>query len=1859
MKSTKSILQAYIDNSLLSTTMSMICQEMVSRFPEELNYSTFEKFLTEFWVRDYGLKKYITQIVGISANAFIDTFKLLEIAFPKIHLTDSQDDESVSGHPLLSRLPDEHSKTIWGKLAVNTLIEIVEAMFLSIRLESGNNISDEEKKFMCNQMFSFIDAVRNDANQRFDLIPCKIYAHCLSVLSELRGPGITKEFVTRMSLLLTFSPIEVELFFILFSEIIISEMNNFNSKVLEGYIEAIVKYYKKKEVPPTTIEAMFQCLTNFIGQVLVHNSSLSNSDFIYKANNFTKTYTGQKGYLGYGHQFHAMLYNFSTHKKMAQTFVDYGKKYVDPIIGDVSGGFSAIIQLQQFINGLNYATPYGLQQGVNFSWTLNNKRTDNAFIEYAVKAVLDHHGSFKFAQQELSKFIIQIAVITDKEFINKLNNFLMNPFFVENIEGVCIAIHSLISKDSKYKGDKTEITKMLARQCPSILSTLIENSSVNTNQLYMWQSSLSLCKEYNVGADSVVSKILDSSHPIAFSLQPTKTITQQLNRWQKALHIMNKPEVFTVNDSNLPFTTSDGSVDEALLQLTLIMPELPYESIPVKAMVAGLTSVSPRNAIAIILALEIIAYKYNQFADIINIVFENMIASQNGCSNLGLFITIVLVNHLIEMSFESDIRLTDDTITNVNYIYITGLCASSYAIRSVTLKACKYVLDIKNRSSYNYNILYELIQNNEDRINYDALVTIQNSLDPTLEPDLPEITFNDVITSAYGFIYMFHLAQIAHLLVKGISTESRCGLHLILTRIIKGNLVNGADACLSRNATLIITNSITPDILEKNNLATLMIILHRFSRTREENYASQHGALFSTIALGSCTDILGLNTKDPWSLYSISFAAMRVTSSEEFKQIKEEESKYFPFLLDILDKISNHIYTINFIDTTGNINLKKFDTMPHLNGFISNVLITLRHIAQLYYTNHATNLPGPFELESFLDSNVFQKDKWPPWVCQMLPTPFEQLATDTLSDMTKMLIPDKQLMSVYVSTAKKFSPSILASFLYHDISQLPMYIDESCHPKRQMQSVTYFQAIALMFKPFTSVAQWKKNIMENGQTDSYPELSEAILQKTGSLLAIALAYLANTEVPREVHLRALSLFANVSLGTLAMLVKPKEVNEVLDALDSIKSIISSRHSQLSGGAVCMLSTTLSTTHVFATEQFVSTMFKFIMKWPRIPALSQLISPWIASVSVSPRSQVLKAGDPTFYAFTPLSFIDAVVALPSSPSTFTIVSKIISNQERFTQDILTVLFYRMLFSDASSGEMEQRSAMLHALINTWPERTVDLIGDCLGISGYHYFSKHADDQREFSYIEVIETLLSVLSNVTNILPFHKARILAFILINIDIYTESAAPLIVRFAPNFVQTGEFMEQLIGDIKEVFGLECLRWACCCSDLSLATRGALFYGKTLTPVTTEGILSLTRSLGMAVNMLHEAPTAEDSVTAQNYIEVVTETLSSAVNKLLSNSKPDSALSDLFWLAAMLLQCTEALNIIDHLLKIISALLNDEKTMKEAAITIPSSFNGFISLLARSTFTKTSVTLLVDLLTRLSKYPRLAGDKGALQLALLVPPLEELFPLDDKLFFAELASHMGSDSLDLQKCLTQLASMRSAGAHTQRMKVIEDATKRLNVEAIADVIDIFDQVKIALRRYRYDPVYLACITVANNAKNIKGCHIENIAREAAEDDNPENAPTKNSLLQTINTKGVGIAEKEKEKGNSVPKYVEVQIPERSITSYSFETPESFPPLFAYKPSDAPKGSKFLADTGVSKKSQQLFDNMPLEPFENLDKLIKNMNEYAPELLITGRYDVQYDGAIFVNQFTNYKHNAAEDNTTDGKYFTSVFNLKL
>lgn len=1859
MKSTKSILQAYIDNSLLSSTMSWISQEMVSSIPKELQenptgFSEFEKFLTDFWVRDYGLKKVITQIVGVSANAFIDTFKLIDLAFPKVSYEDTIDDDSTPVNPLIQRLPPEHAKSIWGKLSINTMVEIVKAMFFSIRLEIGNNVSDDEKTFMARHIYSYIDSTKPDYIHRFDLIPGTIYAHCISVLSENNNTNICREFLTRLSNLITFTPIQIEIFFKVFSEITITERNNFNSKVLENYIEIFQKYYKKKEVPPSTIEAMFQCLTNFVGQILAGDQSLSNSDFIYKANNFTKSYTGTKGYLGYGHQFHALLYNFSTHKKMAQKYVDYCKKYVEPIIGDVSGGFSSIIQLQQFINGLNYATPHALNNGVNFFWQLNNPRADQAFIDYTIKLVQDYYKSFKYAQNELSRFIIQIAVIAGSNFVKHLLKFLQAPFFPDNMEGVCIAVQKLINKDSKYQGDKAEIIRIFARQCAGTLESYSKNSA-NTNQLFMWQSAQSLCNEYDLSVEAVIAKILDASHPISYNIQPTKTIAMQLNRWQKSLRIKNKPDVFAVNDSNLSFTMSDGIVDESILQLTSIMPEIPYESIPLKSMISSLASMSPRNAIASIIALEIIAYKYSKFSEIINILFENMLSSTNGCSNLGLFITIVLVHHLFEMSIESDVRLTDDALTNINYLLVVGICSSSYIIRTTAIRFAKYLIEAKQRTAYSYRIIYEIIQENEERINTDALITIQNQLDPVLEPDLPDISFNDVITSTYGYIYMFHIAQIAHHLVKGISTENRSGLHLILTQIIKGNLVNGADGILSRNATLIITNSITPDLLDKNNNPTLMIILHRFSRNNDENNPSQHGALFSTIALGSCTEILSLNTKDPWSLYSISFAAMRVTSSEEFKQVKEED-KYFPFLLDILDKISNHIYQINLIDSNNQISLKQFDMMPHLTGFISNVLITLRHIAKLYYSNHAKPLPGPFEAEPFLDSNAFDKEKWLPWVCLMLPTQFEQLATETLSDMLKVATPNENLFAKYSNHAKKFSSHVLSAFLHNDIKQLPKYIEESCHPKRNTTSEVFFEAIALLFRPFVSIAEWKNHILEYGLEDSNPELSEAIFQKTGALLAIALAYLANTDVEREQHLRALTLFANVALGTLSMLRQPDKVNEILDALDSIKSIISSRHSHLSGGAVCMLSTTLATTHVFATEQFVSTVFKFIMKWPRIPALSQLLSPWITSVSVSPRSQVLKQGDPAFYAFTPLSFIDAVVALPSSPSTFTIITKIVSSQERFTQDILTVLFYRMLLSDASAGEMDQRSAMLHALINTWPERTVDLIGDCIGISGYHYFAKHNNDIRTFSYVEVIEILLAVLANVTNILPFHKARILAFILINIDLYTESAAPLIMKFAPNFVQTGEFMDQLIGELKTVFGQECLRWACCCSDLGLATRGALLYGKVLTPVTTDGILALTKALADAASMLYEKPLADDSVMAQNYIEVVTETLSAAVNKLLSNGKPENTLSELFWLAAMLLQCTKYLNIIDQLLKILAALLNDEQTMKEVAITIPPTFNGFISYLAHSTFTKTCIPLLVVLLSRLSKYPRLAGDNGALQLAILLPPLEELFPLDDKSFFAELSEHMSQTDV-MAKWLKQLSTTRAVGAHSLKIKVVECGTKNLSNESIADVIDIFDRVKMALGRHRYDPVYLACITIANNAKSIQGCHIEHIAREAAEDDNPENAPTKNSLLQTINTKGVGIAEKEKD-DKETPKYIEVPKPERKCISFSFDNPSNFPPLF-FSPVAVDNNQKSLAVTPTSVANKKEFDKMPLEPFENLDSLLTKMEEYAPELLITGRYEVKYMGKIFVEMFRDYKKEEGEKNNTDGKYFASVFNLKL
>ena len=114
----KSVLQAYIDNSQLLNTMSTIVTAAINGFPKNLQenesgYEIFQKYLQNFWSRDFDLPKVLRPIVGISQDIIIEAFKLLDDYFPIQTFISGAPEEDMKSNTFLGRLPSEERKTFF------------------------------------------------------------------------------------------------------------------------------------------------------------------------------------------------------------------------------------------------------------------------------------------------------------------------------------------------------------------------------------------------------------------------------------------------------------------------------------------------------------------------------------------------------------------------------------------------------------------------------------------------------------------------------------------------------------------------------------------------------------------------------------------------------------------------------------------------------------------------------------------------------------------------------------------------------------------------------------------------------------------------------------------------------------------------------------------------------------------------------------------------------------------------------------------------------------------------------------------------------------------------------------------------------------------------------------------------------------------------------------------------------------------------------------------------------------------------------------------------------------------------------------------------------------------------------------------------------------------------------------------------------------------------------------------------------------------------------------------------------------------------------------------------------------------
>ena len=947
---------------------------------------------------------------------------------------------------------------------------------------------------------------------------------------------------------------------------------------------------------------------------------------------------------------------------------------------------------------------------------------------------------------------------------------------------------------------------------------------------------------------------------------------------------------------------------------------------------------------------------------------------------------------------------------------------------------------------------------------------------------------------------------------------------------------------------------------------------------------------------------------------------MKITSSNEFKQITDE-SDYIPFLVKMLNAIYDHVYKIQLISANG-LNVKLFDEMPHLTGFISNVLLTIKNISDLYLKNHIVQMKGPFDRVPLISSNIFEEEKWLNYVFNFVTSPLGDLALSTLSSMLRIL----DLPSSFASQIKQFfnilTPSIISVYLSRDISELELFINKGLDSTvADRFSDNFIISMCMLFNFFESSDQWIQNFINNANLDEDPVFTDTIFHHAGDLLAISLTWLSNIRLGKQSHLRALALFSNVVLGTLAVRGKINDILTILPQLDTLKRVVTSKHSKLSSKTICQMSDIISHTHTIFGEQFVRTMFNCINKWPTNYNLSTIVNYWINSVSITPSTQVLKSTDVAFNAFTPLSFLNSISSLPPIPSTFTIINKTVLSQKQFSQDILTALLYNMLFKENDINIIIEKSSLLQAIFNAWPEKCSSFLSHIFSYEGYVFINKYSkDDQQKQLYASLISQLLFTLANVFNSTKELHVIIMLYILINIDNYKEAAAPFLISFAGSFLKTGDY-KPIIKDSFSVFGKEALKWGCCCPYLQLSLRANHFFSDILQPVDYNVIMALTRAVTTVCRIYSEGQKvnkeSDSLIDALPYIEVTLQTIS----KCLTVYKGEESLQELFWFAIKLASCEYKAfaSITANAISVLKEIVLHKPTME--VITLEAkrmNFAGVINVCQNTKFTEESIKDFVILLKRLSDYPEIASSSCIGQLLLLLIPLDELYPSENKSFYATLAKHFSGET---QKSLEQMQQMWTNDLSDQLAKICEEIASQITNDDLFTILSIFSSIKAAAVQCKFSPVYQICSLLALALYSLDLCGFDLLAREASNDQEPANSLMKNAFLQAVNEKRVGIAPEPKPEDDI--SFPAVDVISSSTDHFDFSDPSLFPPIFI-------EGCTVKLSKENEEKTYQF---TPCEPFDSFETLISQMNSPAPELLIIGTETFTYEGKAFLDKF--------------------------
>ena len=1553
MSSDEGVLGAYLEMSDFMSKLAELAYDYVSRIPGDTEpEAQVTKFTSSFWIRDRRMAKILAVPMQISAVMPDESFDAFMKTIPKIA-------EKGSGTPVAS---DETKicfcarmyNTDWSnrriRLGARLVAEISFGTFCESLVRQAEMCTANLVKRIIDEVMTFLNQMESELAQRFNVIAAYYLGRLMAAISE-RYPKIAFRCFLR-----AFASVSAKRKWELTANLLLFRAIKFGQECKVRKLAGILRniYTETKYVPTTEPlhNAAVECVLNVCGSLLTANESLADSSLLFEASSYAKHFQKMQGYTGPAHSLRALLYGFSRHKKLARTLPQYCKKYIEPVLGKSLYGGCILQTFILFLRGNHYEDPILMKdRGTNYQW-MPSEKCDEAFIKYMVRTILSNPATFEKSQYFLSRFFLQYAALNMNEFMKDVFPVFLTESFQKSHKRCILSFLQEVFSTPDFKITPEQLeelkkqTKPLLCQCLNELATRKDVPS--SNSAFNCTSFIDSLDLYDNDFLLAMKKLVTDSQSGAPLVKSGKLLVTTLAKWQKAMKLSDKPQIFEATPSSIDFLSAQDKQPKEYILALSIAPFYDVDEGIIRCMCTALFSPFTSISVVALRALEAIIIKNKRMFNIFECIVQEIIGPR-GRTKEQTYNILYSMCQICKILVEFNIQITE--MSQIDFLVVLGLSSPSHLIRMLGINLASLA---KKCYSGDGPCIGDILEGRASVVTDKAQIDILSMIAPfqPIPEDIPPLPFNLVAESSNTMLFQFYLAWLAEECRKIANVEK---IHQFATSIFQSLNIEECDMYQIISLLVFMVNLCDGNgkahVQEyKKTVEQMCLAIQMFDDIK---YAS-FSPIYLNLDRGLWEVVFPSEGGDALLSYAISVHIMCYTTTHI--EIDADVLRYLDLLLDFVkstDVISSEM--------NGECRHRSLVDYPQLSETIANILIAGKRAFDYIYREHQTRAKGAFQRRPRCLVSHIDLSKWWPFVFNMtkLDFPLMDVTYATLTSLVLISAPPEEAAVHLFDNIDNFPPETKASVLSRYFLHLfPKFVHIALSDSEQ--STDFFKAICLQFAFYGNCGEALSDIKLNGQGElSIIELEEqeCIFSNIGFLIALCLYYM--TDRSELVRLNAAKVLGNIFVGCAMLIREPSLAHAIDERLEKMEAVVGRELIAMYRSGIRQASEFASIHFSFCSEQFVKGMLTLMANHDdTVEVLMEMLVPWLRNISLTPQSHlVLMNSDPVFNEYTAYSFMQDILSVRSYNPLFDAIAENADSYENFL-----VLLLQMR-SDTESV----RNLFAHFLTQN-PIDTLTVLVAFLTLDFWFYMmiqhgrSDAADfDEEGISneYKNLCEFATSVLlctsfDNV-DVLDEYLPIILSFVLITTHDPSGEASELLsilikTRNRNHYNEEdaiAAFILNMEQKQRERFGFQCLKWGLCCGDLRLATKALKLYCMAELPSSLDIIDSLLRNIYIVHSLIADGP---DAVL----LEYVAACLAAIRTVVLSQG----VRYDIFWTCVSLLpmDCEE---IVDACLDLMRFILKHATDVSEIMANIPAVFPGILDWICRCKFTQKSLEVL------------------------------------------------------------------------------------------------------------------------------------------------------------------------------------------------------------------------------------------------------------------------------------------------------------